>query len=223
MNLKGLIAAVHTDADDLEDPPLLSTANVVAWLNEAEEEAAVRRRLLFEGDLEEMCLIDVEAGTRSYALDPRWFCITRAWLTDASGCVRLLHLTSRDALDRIRPDWRTKARDPDYLIQYDTRVEIGAPVAKAWQLHLEGYRLPLKPMLEDEQDDAQPEIGAAHHLYLRHWALHRGYSIPDTEVFDLQKAARAEAEFTRYFGPRPDADLRKDLQADQPHHNEAIW
>lgn len=226
MNLEALRAAVRTDADDHgeakdKSDALLKDAAIDAWLNEGEEEACIRANLLFESTLEQMCVISVEPGQQSYPLDPRWITITKAYLTkEGSDCAIHLHLTSREALDRIRPNWRTEARDPTGLMQYDTRVEFDAPIAEAWTLHLEGYRLPIQPMVKKE--DA-PEIGRIHHTHLRHWALHRGYAIPDSEIFNPDKSAKALAAFTAVFGLRPDADLRKTQQQDVPHHNLAYW
>lgn len=221
MNLEALRAAVRTDADDKTAQPLMSDADIDAWLVEGEEEACIRAQLLFESSLGEMCEIAVEAGTQSYPLDERWITITKAYLTqEGSDCVVDLHLTSREVLDRERPRWRTEARDPTGLMQYDTRVEFDAPIAQAWTLHLEGYRLPLASMVKKTDS---PEIGRIHHTHLRHWALHRGYAVPDSELFNPDKSAKALAAFTAVFGERPDADLRKTQQQDVPHHNLAHW
>ena len=38
----------------------------------------------------------------------------------------------------------------------------------------------------------------------------------DSELLDLEKAQRAEAAFTRYFGTMPDADLRRITREDVP-------
>ncbi|RPP87255.1 hypothetical protein IPC1125_34030, partial [Pseudomonas aeruginosa] len=59
--------------------------------------------------------------------------------------------------------------------------------------------------------------------HLVQWALHRGFSIPDMESFDPNRAALAEAAFTAYFGERPDSDLRRITREDVPHHVEAFW
>ena len=49
------------------------------------------------------------------------------------------------------------------------------------------------------------------------------YSRPDADTFDAGRAANAEAAFTRYFGPRPDSDLRRSTRSDEPHTNKAFW
>ena len=64
-----------------------------------------------------------------------------------------------------------------------------------------------------------PEIATLHHDTLVHWALHRLSSVPDSELFDPVRSTAALAEFTSYFGPEPDADLRRITRHDQEHHN----
>lgn len=226
MNLEALIFDVRDDAQDHAEGQAWTDERIVRWLAEAEREACARKGLLFESDLAKMCEITTEAGRRSYAIDPRWVVITKAYLTAAdSDRVIHLNLTSREVLDQQRPDWRTAARDPCELMVYDTRVEFGSPIDRDWLLHLEGWRLPLVPLGGEDGGDtgAVPEIAAIHHEYLRHWALYRGYSQPDRELFNPDKAKGALAEFERYFGARPDADQRRDWYQDTPHHNAAIW
>ncbi|MDI3512626.1 MAG: hypothetical protein PWQ61_3393 [Betaproteobacteria bacterium] len=87
-------------------------------------------------------------------------------------------------------------------------------------LKLEGYRLPLAPMVLSSAEN--PEINAAHHRHLVQWALHRGYSVPDSEIFDATRSSLALAEFERYFGLPVDSDLRRAERIDVEHHNVAI-
>ena len=90
----------------------------------------------------------------------------------------------------------------------------------AGTLHIEGYRVPLKAL---ENDTDKPELHEAHHRHLVHWALHRAFTKPDSETIDPQRAAAAEAAFTRYFGPSPDADLRRSTRHDEVQTNKAFW
>ena len=59
----------------------------------------------------------------------------------------------------------------------------------------------------------------AHHEHLIDWALHRAFSVPDSEMFDANRAAQAEEAFTAYFGPLPDSDMRRITRHDVVHHN----
>jgi len=129
-----------------------------------------------------------------------------------------LNLVSREWLDANVSDWRDQQGGILYAIQGDTTIRLVGTPSEAGVLLIEGYRLPLDP-LEDEGDE--PEIHAAHHEKLIQWALHRAFSVPDAETFDPNRSAAAEAEFTRYFGPMPDANLRRITREDAPHVNVA--
>lgn len=219
MNIKELIGAFRVDSDDLVAEYISKDADVKRWLNEAQEEACTRKDLLFASD-EPICEVTVGPSERRAKISDRWVYLTHAILADAVDPTRMrqLHLTSRAQLDLDRRDWRRHDCDPYALITYDASVEVVGKLEQEWTVLLEGWRLPLKPM--DGPED-KPEIGGIHHRYLVHWALHRHYAVPDREIFNPDKSAKALTEFERYFGRRPDADLRRDQQADQPHHNQA--
>lgn len=225
MTLQELIDSFRTDADDTEAPYLWPDVELVRWFNEAEEEAAIRGRLLFDDTL----TVSVAKDMSAYPFTAL-FEITRATLfrvLDPVGpvyarCGERLWPTDRVEMDRIDPDWRTDKRDPTRFIQEDTRIFLPCIVDRDYQMRLEGYRLPKVPFTPDDLD-ASPEIGPAHHRFLVHWVLHRAYQKPDTETLNPQKSAIALAAFEQYFGLRPDSDLRKDQQANRPHRNQAIW
>ena len=80
--------------------------------------------------------------------------------------------------------------------------------------------MPLKAL---ENDTDKPELNESHHRHLVHWALHRAFSKPDADGFDPTRAATAEAAFTRYFGQRPDSDLRRATRSDVPQTNKVFW
>ncbi|MEZ2293940.1 DUF6682 family protein [Variovorax sp. RCC_210] len=226
MTLDDLIASFRSDADDApssigggDDDLLWKDAEVARFLGEAEEEAAIRKRLLFDDYTLSIVQIAVVANRSSYPLDSRMFEVTKARLLSVadSACIQELHITTRDELDEVCPRWRDERGRPRYLVQDDTRVVLPGIVDGSYMLRLEGYRTPLSPITSDSDGETIPEIGAIHHRFLVHWALHRAYSKPDTEMFNPQKAAVALAAFEQYFGLRPDADLRKDQRANQPH------
>ena len=77
------------------------------------------------------------------------------------------------------------------------------------------------PTLANDTD--KPELNQAHHRHLVHWALYRAFSKPDADGADPTKAARAEANFTKYFGIAPDADLRRSTRSDEAQTNKAFW
>lgn len=233
MNLRDLIDSFRVDSDDKarsigggQGDLLWSDAELARWFGEAEEEAAIRKRLLFDDYTLDIVRIDVLAGQSSYPIDPRLFEVSKARLLDATtgDFIEDLYITTREALDQRCPRWRDEQRQPGFFIQDESRIVLPGIVDRAYTLRLEGYRTPLEPISADSDPDAtQLEIVAIHHRFLVHWVLHRAYSKQDSEIYEPQKAAIALDAFERYFGLRPDADLRKDQQADRDHHNVAYW
>lgn len=207
MNLQELRDQFWSDADDVAEPHLFEQADVDLWANEAQDEAALRADLLLEADLAEMCEITVAAGTAAYTLDTRWHRITYATFTpDGETEPRKLTIVDRVELDRLRPSWRTQSDVPEFLIVEPRKVRLAYSPSGAGTLKLEGYRAPLERMVVETDE---PEVSVAHHAALVHWMLWRAYNKPDPEVRDPGRAQAALAEFTRIFGPRPDADLKR--------------
>lgn len=222
MTLEDLIAQFRSDTFDLELPYLSSDADVTAWLNAAEQEACIRARLIHDVSTALVCSIAVTAPARSFVLHPSVIEITRAAFTPTGSTTEQeLYLTDRVEQDRMRPGWRTLVDVPQQAIQTDTTLQLGCIPSTNGTIALEVYRLPIKN-IEDSATEA-PEISGIHHRHLVQWALHRCYSRPDAEIYDQNRAAKAEAEFTRVFGLRPDADYRKATQATRPQGNKACW
>lgn len=221
MTLVDLIAQFRSDSDDRVAPYLSSDDDVTLWLNEAEEEAALRANLIHDATTAAVCSIAVTAGVNVYPLHEAVFDITNAYFTPAGSTnVITLGLTDRIEQDRVRPGWRRLTEEPRQAIQNDTNIELACLPSTAGTLALECYRAPLDKMANDADS---PEIGRAHHRHLVLWALHRHYSRPDADIFNPQGASKAETEFTRVFGLRPDADLRRSFQANRPMFNKSVW
>jgi len=221
MTLEELIQQVRVAADDLVEPYFWSDEVIAGWLNDAQEEAAIRARLLHESDNSAVCQLKVKTGKASYPLHAALYEIDHiAFNRDGLYRAQPIKLVSGEALDRMMPEWRTEEGDPEYAIQGDTGLRLVPRPNEPGVVSLEGYRLPLSSM--DTGSD-EPEINAVHHRHLVHWALYRAFSVPDAEVFDPQRAQAAEASFIRYFGQRPDADLRRLTREDVQHHVQPFW
>lgn len=222
MDLTALIAQFRVDSDDTVVPPLASDTTVTAWLNEAQQEACIRARLIHDTSTAAVCNIAVTAPARVFTLHAAVIEVTRATFTPTDSTdIQVLHLTDTVELDRLYSDWRTRVELPRHAIQTDTTLRLGSIPDTDGTITLEAYRLPIKN-IEDETLDT-PEIGAIHHRHLVQWAIHKHFSRPDADIHDPTRSDRALAEFTRVFGVRPDADNRKFTQANRPNCNKAIW
>ena len=230
MTLAELISQFRTDSQDNRAPYLSSDDNVTLWLNEAQEDAAVRANLIFDADTDAVCQIAVVAGTASYSLHTSIFRVTRAAFTPTGSTQDPIELvlTDRKEQDRTRPGWRYLTEEPRHVIVDDTKISFACLPDTSGTLDLEVYRAPLVAMAAAVVGPPAvaavgPEIARAHHRFLPLWALHRHFSQPDAEVHDPGRAEKAEKAFTRQFGERPDADLRKSFEANTPHHNKAYF
>lgn len=217
-----LIADFRSVTQDLVAPFLFETKWVAQWLAEAEQEAAIRGRLLHESQKEQICQIDVSVGEAVYPLHESLYEITHIAFR-ASGASRReqVRLMSTEELDRTVCDWRDLTGCVRYAIQTDTSIRLVPTPDAAGTLLLEGYRLPLKSLADSPS--SKPEIQQAHHRHLVKWALHRAFGLPDSEAMDLGRAADAERAFTDYFGSRPDSDLRRITREDETHCNKVFF
>ena len=224
MNLAALIRRVRLLADDRGDPPFWADEDITDWLNEATTEAAIRGRLLrvTAESNPSLCELGATAGDPAATLHEAMYEIShQSWLKAGETRREPLCLRSRERLDREWPDWRNLDPDePRYLIQDDRLLQLVPAPSADGAILLEGYCTPLSVMVAD---DDEPPIPAIHHIHLVQWALHVGYSLPDAETFNPDKSARAEFEFSRYFGARPDSDLRMNTRHDEPQHVVAHW
>lgn len=221
MNLDQLETSFRADADDKVKPYLWSRDEVVGWLNEAQEQACIRAKLIFEKSDSQICEISVSPSSGSiYEISDAITEIVYATLTDSSGAVYQLGINDSFELDRIKPLWRTTTDRPENIIHRDNSIELDSIPDGDYTLNLEVYRL---PSLDMANDDDKPEINRTHHIHLVQWALHRAYQKPDAETLNPQKSAEAEARFTDYFGELPDASMRKDQNSNRPHVNKAYW
>lgn len=222
MTLGELIARFRSASNDKVEPYLWSDEDVIQWLNDAQEEAAIRARLIHESDSASLCEVKTTAGKAVYQLKPQMYEITHAsWDEDGTRSYRLLSLTSTEALDENDRYWRTRpASIPHSVIQTDRSVRLVPAPKSDGTLVIEAYRLPKSLM---ESPDDEPEINQVHHRHLVNWALHKAFSVPDAEIFDPNRAQIAADEFARYFGIQTDLDLRRTTRHDVQHHTDAFW
>lgn len=210
--------------------PMVDDWRLTVLYAEAEEEAAIRGRLILEVEDASICRIPVVAGTSIYTLHTSLYEIVHLSFVDASVDRHPVKLVSTEWLDGERydppyptgddydnptvgiEDWRDSTGTPPlYAIQTDRKIRLIPSPTEAGTLHLEGYRIPIREPHEEL------EIAAVHHLRLTDWVLHRVFGVPEYEQFDHQRSALSLARFEQYFGLRPDADLRRNTRHDTPH------
>ena len=221
MDVEALIRRFRVLANDNAQPHFWADVDVTDWLNDAQAQACVRGRLIREDENPAVCQIALAPGQHTYPLHASVYELINLRIK-GSGTEpsRPMSIKSREWLDANVCDWRDMDEPSPWLIQDDTTLRVVGAIQAGDVLHLECYRLPLKQLANDMD---KPEIHAAHHVHLIQWALHRAFSIPDTEAFDPARAASAEAAFTRYFGLLPDSDMRRATREDVVHHNVSIF
>lgn len=214
--VKDTAKGIGSDGSDM----LWADEDIIDWLNDGQDQACMRGRLITEDANPSICEIAMVTGTRTYALHKTVLEIIHAQLERASGEVIRLSVVSREWLDRRVPDWRTRSDLFGYAIQNETTLTVLGAVSTGDKVRLECSRLPLKRM---ENDMDKPEIHPASHVHLLEWAIHKAYSIPDTDTFDPGRSEKAGALFTQHFGFPVDRDLLRDTRKDEPQHNVAIF
>jgi hypothetical protein len=225
VNLLDLISQFRTEADDHTTPPLWSDDSVRRWLNEAQDQAAIRARLLYDTTTPACCRIALLPDERSYRLHPAVFHVEQAVLAVNNG---------PDLPETIRPlepdDDRNMAflpRDAGRPFRFSVhgpagefrgsslRIDRSIPASTEAELRLAVFRTPLFPM----DGDDEPEIDRIHHDKLVYWALSRAYRVRDSEANNEDRAAEAEGQFTRFFGQLPSAQV---MRAHQRRKNRTV-
>lgn len=213
---KDTVKGIGSDGSDL----LWADEDIIDWLNDGQDQACMRGRLLTEDANASICEIAMATGTRTYALHKAVLEIIHAQLELASGEVIPLSVVSREWLDREIPGWRARSDLFGYAIQNETTLTVLGAVSTGDKVRLECSRLPLKRM---ENDTDKPEIHPASHVHLLEWAIHKAYSIQDTDTFDPGRSEKARVLFEQHFGPPVDRDLLRDTRKDEPQHNVAVY
>lgn len=219
MTLADLIRRFRVLADDAVDDVKWKREDVIDWLNDAQAQACVRGRLLVaEGD-PELCEIALTADESVYPLHRKLYEIIDLRIEGLDHASRTVALKTREWLNAERPDWRKESRPACIAIQTDTGLRLVGAVDTGELLVIEAYRLPLKDLVNHGD---RPEIHEAHHEHLIQWALHKAFSVPDSEMFDPERSILAERAFTAYFGPLPDSGMRRETRQDVQHFNRAV-
>jgi hypothetical protein len=179
---------------------------LLSALNEACNRAANASLCLYDDSTEELCQIPLESTQRVVPLDSRWVKIDRVRFVDAADNETPLARISQDELETL-PDWRNGTGTPRFMVPkgYAFRMD-KAPGTPGTLVEVAGWRMPLYP-LEQDQDD--PEIPEEYHYDLMFWMARCCALKPDPDPFITPTAAADyEARFVAAFGPYVPAHLR---------------
>jgi hypothetical protein len=199
-----LLAVWRRRSDDHTGQEQFDDADLLRYLTEAEREACLRAKLLFD-ESSDFTQIEVVEGTATYTLDERIDRIDGASFTPGAGG-RAYDLVPK-GIDWIRDqcDWANRTGQPTHYCLIDRVLRVWPKPSSSGEgeLQLRAYRFPLYPI-----DDlgASPEIPVEHHEGLLDWLDYRAHQTKDSEQGDESRSANGLAAFTDRFGERPDAD-----------------
>ena len=236
MNILDIINRIRIEADDSTAQDYLwDDTTLLGLINDAVDEAVIRKRLIFDTTTSTVCQITANPPVSTpalptvYSLDPSIIDISKAYLTDPDssypfpcGMFPTLEIVSREYLDMYFSWWPTWYGPPRFLLYEEGNVTIIPNVWETNTLNLEVYRITLaaeKMTLPSSGPEPLPVISAVHHPYLYHWPLSVLYNRRDLDQYAPQRAVYHLGKFEEYFGKRPPANqYRKDRQG-RPHRN----
>ena len=204
MNSGEIIRQARLELDDTTPDYLWSDAELLGYLNEAEEEASRRARLLIDATTPEICTVTLVSGQSEYELDGRVIGIRSA---QPSWRTRPLHGVTVAELDMNSPGWRGRRGLPEVIVlDYQTGSLTVCPTPNdedsGLAINLRVTRLPMRPMVGD---DDVPEIKQSYHRSLIHWIKHKAYLKKDADTLDKSASADALALFVQEFGDKKSA------------------
>lgn len=213
MDAGELIAEFRALADDKADPPLWDDASILRWLNEAQDEAAERARLLYDTQTPACCSLALTIGTSSYRLHNSVVQVIEAHTVTAGGKRTRLF---RDDPEKFATLTSFSAPPSSYAIIGQARSGQGLsllldqPATADGTLNLSVYRVALQPM---ELSVDEPEIAEANHRKLVYYALGVAFQTRDREAPDTnQRSLQFMSVFDAYFGAPRTATVKQKLQ-----------
>jgi hypothetical protein len=226
MDATALLAKYRLLSKDNAEPLSCSDSEIMAYLNEAEQEACKRARLIFDKSTEDVCQIAVEADTETYSTHSTLLEVQTAYITEDSGNEVYISQKDRVWLDSHVMNWRSSKGQPRYFILDDGFIQLVPTPEEDCTLNLEVYRLPIADIVAEDADNSieatSPEVAGRHHLKLLDWVFKCAYLKPDQDNFDPVLAVRHEAIFDKYFGKPVDYAQRKRTHENLPQVNK-IW
>lgn len=201
MILAELITVARDRIDDKVVEYFVQDDELARLLSEAEREATIRARLIY--DLFE---IELAQGRGEFVLPEKVFAVDSVDFSRKGGWKNPVNLTGMDTVSEHGLNRGKREGTPHFAVHVPTarKVRLFPAASLPGQVHLAGYRLPRYDL---EQDDDEPEIEAQHHENLVAWAAYRVLSQKDSELYDPGLAGEQLNEFERNFGRRETAQV----------------
>lgn len=200
MKVSEIMTIYRTETRDSKKPYFVGDPLAMAFLNQAQSEAARRGRLLVDSKSQEICRVQVVAGEPVVDIDPRIISIRRARL--ASSSRPLVKAKVRDMDERF-PGWDSSTNQSTPLIvvtDYGANQLYLHSIPKADDELL--LTVTREPLVDLEGENDVPEIPARYHYGLIAWMKYRAYSIDDADRYDPKQAGIALGHFEAEFGPK---------------------
>lgn len=203
MKVGELIQEVREDyLDDDVEPFLWKQSTLLRFLSRAQDEVAMRQRILVDNSTAEICSVTIAADTPSYDLDSRIVLIESVGIEGEE-----LTKWTIPKLNRRIPSWRLREGYVDgYLQEGLTITLLPTPTAAedTKTLDLKVWRMPLVPLTTLDQE---PEIPVQYHRDLIWFVIAEAFGLPDEDTQDTRKADFYMKRFEATFGPALPADV----------------
>lgn len=211
MTFADLLALLRrTRLGDTVEPYQFSDADCAEALNDAQRQAAIRKRLILDNSTEDLCVFAVTAADAgpytTIEHHPRMLAVrTARW----SGNPHPLALTTLKVMDRDNQCWMSEdVGCPTHLIvdRETGKLDLWPAPDADGTLTLAVWRSPLEDEeIIDGDFDLEPVIDETFHRDLLDWAEHWLYLTKDAEGSDPARANAAAQRFEAKFGPLPSA------------------
>ena len=201
MNLGELRARFRTRVDDRAEPFLWNDDEVRDFLNEAQDDVAVRTFCFRDEVTPSLCSITPVPGQSRYVLDPRVIEVAHARLVNR----RLdLERTNDDEFSGFRGvgtpnEYAVALESPNRVLVLDRPPQTTPPIGP---IALTVYRTALNRMVDDAD---LCELPAEWQMQMLHGAAALAWNTPNSDASNGRLMKDAEDKFTAYFGQRPNA------------------
>ncbi len=196
MTLLEMISRCRSRAFDTAKPYFWSDEQWTDALNEAEEEACIRARLL-EDDSIRTVAVEQYAYVK---IPPEAFLVRRVLV--GGNPIDLSY--QDDMASALHRGWESDVGTPLRCYRTGDRLRLHPIPIEAADVLLSAFCTPTTQMLLSKADDDTPKIAGRLHVKLIDWALARFYGVEDADHANANLAGVHEARFVETFGRRPE-------------------